>query len=242
MNSFINHNYNYPIFLEECTTKTTHDLFRKTIDEYHSYKKFSHSPTRRIHFLIFEQKSGNLVGAMGIGSATIAISCRDDYIGWNKETRLKNLGMIANNQRCCFIRKNITIQNVGSMALKRLEIDGGKRWLEKYNQPLIMIETFVQEARDEEYNGNIKRNGSIYKASNYIQIGISSGHSIKKCPLALWRKDDSPRGELARNDPKAALEKYGKIYGGKEFVVTDSLPKIMFIKPLVKNWKEMLNG
>jgi hypothetical protein len=190
--------------------------------------------------LVYETKSGNQIGAIGLASATISISCRDNYIGWGKEIRLKNLGMLANNSRCCFIQKNITIQNAGSQVLKRLAIDGAKRWKEKYNQPLIMLETYVQPDRSEEYHGQKTRNGSIYRASNWIEIGMTSGHSIRKGPLGLWKKETGPRGELARTDPKAALEKYGYA-DGKEYIVTKSPVKIMFIKPLVWNWKKLLN-
>lgn len=232
----------YPIKLVECIKPSQNKILKEIIDTYHSYKKFVSMPTRRIHFLVYETVSGNLVGAIGISSATIAIACRDKYIGWDNVTRLKNLGKLANNSRCCIIQKNTTIQNVGSMTLKRLEIDGGKRWLEKYNEPLIMIETFVQPERETDYKGNAKRNGSIYRASNYIEIGITSGHSIKKCPVALWQKEDSARGELARSNPEEALKKHGPQYEGKQFNIEKSLPKIMFVKPLVKNWKEILNG
>ena len=233
-------NVKTPLVLIECNAPAENKIFRNTIDTYHSYVKYKDSPTRRIRWLVYETISGNLVGAVGISSATIAISCRDNYIGWDKDKRLKNLGMIANNNRCCFIRDNITIKNLGSQTLKIISKAGQKRWLEKYNQPLVMLETYVQPARSEEFNGHINRNGALYKASNWIEIGKTSGNSIRKGPLLLWKREKTARGELARINPKAALEKYG-YQDGKEYVVTKSPSKIMFVKPLVKNWKEILN-
>jgi len=229
-----------PVFLVECDSPEKNKLFRETIDKHHSYVKYKDSPTRNIRWLVYESKSGNHVGAIGLSSATIAISCRDEFIGWNKDTRIKNLGMLANNSRCCFIQSNITLKNVGSMVLKQLSNVGAKRWMEKYEQPLLMIETYVQPERDEEYNGKKTRNGAIYKASNWIEVGKTSGNSIRKGPLGLWRKETGARGELARKDPKAALEKYGYAEG-KEYIITKSPQKIMFVKPLVWNWKERLN-
>lgn len=236
--SFIETKLNCPIILDECKLPQQNKLFRNTIDLYHSYVRYSDSPTRNIRWLIYESETGNHIGAIGLASATIAISCRDNYIGWNKETRLKNLGMLANNSRCCFIKKNITIKNTGSMILKQLRIVGSKRWKEKYNQPLLMIETFVCPVRNEEYEGYKLRSGAIYLADNWIEVGRTSGVSIKKGPLGLWRKENGIRGELARTNPKKALEKYG--YGGKEYIITKSEPKIMFVKPLVKDWKDYL--
>jgi hypothetical protein len=191
--------------------------------------------------LVYETKSGNQIGAIGLASATMAISCRDSFIGWDKEHRLKHLGMLANNSRFALIQKNITLKNAASMTLKQLREVGSKRWKEKYNQPLIMIETFVQPTRDEEYGGQKTRNGSCYLADNWIEIGYTRGNSIKKCPLLLWKKESGERGKLARENPKLAMKKYGN-YNGNEYVVSKSPIKIIFIKPIVWNWKKILTS
>lgn len=225
----------------ECCQPDQNRLFRDTINKFHSYKKYTDSPTRNIRWLLYESESGNHIGAIGLSSATISISCRDKFIGWTKEQRIKNLGMLANNSRCCFIRDNMTIKNTGSMVLKQLRILGAKRWLEKYEQPLVLLETFVQPDRDEEYKGNKTRNGAIYRADNWQEIGMTAGHSIRKGPLGLWVKEKGSRGELARKDPKAALLKYGYA-DGQEYIVSKSLPKIMFIRPLQEDWKEILTS
>lgn len=232
---------NSPVYLVECGSPEQNKLFRDTINKFHSYVKYTDSPTRNLRWLVYETESGNQIGAVGLSSATIAISCRDDYIGWNKELRIKNLGMLANNSRCCFIKENMTLKNVGSMTLKQLEICGVRRWKERYGQDLILLETFVQPERNEEYNGHKLRNGAIYRASNWIEVGKTSGNSIRKGPLGLWRKESGIRGELARTNPKLALEKYG-YEEGKEYITSKSPVKIMFIKPLMKNWKKLLNS
>jgi len=229
------------VFLVECIKPEQNKLFRETIDKFHSYKKYTDSPTRNIRWLVYEGESGNHIGAIGLSSATISISCRDKFIGWTKEQRIKNLGMLANNSRCCFIRDNITLKNAGSMVLKQLRLEGAKRWKEKYDQNLVLLETFVQPERDEEYCGHKTRNGSIYRADNWFEIGITSGNSIRKGPLGLWVKEKGARGELARKNPKAALEKYGYA-DGQEYIVSKSLPKIMFIRPLVDDWKKQLSA
>jgi len=229
----------YPVFLDLVNSPSKMKIFVKNINDFHSYKKFASSPTRNLRFNIYEEKSGNNIGSIGLSSATIAIKCRDDYIGWNKDQRLKNLGMIASNSRFVLVKDRITIKNVGSMTLKRLEIDGGKYWKERYGQILTLIETFIQMERDKEYNGQQKRSGSVYRASNWTEVGMTSGVSIKKSPDALWRKEKGIRGELARKDLKAAREKYGYA-DGQEYIVSKSLPKIMFIKPLIIDWREKL--
>jgi hypothetical protein len=230
--SFFSYDYAYPVFLELVESPVQMKLFVDNINTFHSYKKFSHSPTRNLRFNVYESKSGNNVGSIGLSSATIAISCRDNFIGWDKEKRLKNLGTIANNSRFVLIQNRITLKNVGSMTLKQLEIEGKKQWKRRYSENLVLIETFVEPSEN--------RVGAIYKASNYIEVGFTQGNSIRKGPLALWVKETGKRGELARRDPKAALEKYG-YEGGKEYIVTKSPVKIMFVRPLVSNWKKLLN-
>ena len=229
-----------PIILDECKTPEDNSTFRRVINTYHSYVKYKDSPTRRIYWLVYENISGNLVGAVGLASAVIAVSARDDFIGWSNETKMKNLGMVANNQRFCLIRNNFTIKNVGSITLKQLRVLGAKRWFEKYGEKLILLETFVQTERAEELNGYKTRNGSIYLSDNWINVGFTKGVSIRKAPTLMWKKESGERGRLARENPQIAWEKYG--YGNKSYVVEKTLPKMIFLKPLVFNWKKILNS
>jgi hypothetical protein len=221
----------YPIILDIVNNSTKMKLFVDNINKYHSYKTFKNSPSRNLRFNIYESTTGNNIGSIGLSSAVIAIKCRDDYIGWNKELRNKNLGNIANNSRFVLIKDRITIKNTGSMSLKRLEIDGIEFWKKRYNQDLLLLETFIEPAEN--------RAGAVYKASNWIEVGVTSGNSIRKAPLSSWKKETGIRGELARTNPKAAMEKYGYA-DGKEYIIGKSKPKIMFIKPLVKDWKKRL--
>ena len=123
------------------------------------------------------------------------------------------------------------------MSLKLLREVGAKRWEEKYGDKLIMLETFVQPKIDGSDN---KRNGAVYLADNWNMIGETQGNSIKKAPLLLWQKEvGSKRGEMARNNPELAIKKYA--VGREHYVVTKSPIKKVFVKPLVKNWKKVLN-
>lgn len=231
------------VYLVECTTPSENKIFRSTINTYHSYVKYKDSPTRNIRFLAYESVSGNLVGAVGLSSATIAVSCRDDFIGWDNTTKMRNLGKIANNSRFCLIRDNFTSKNIGSMTLKQLRVVGAKRWLEKYEEPLVLLETFVQPERDEPLDGQKSRNGSIYLSDNWLSIGMTAGSSIKKTPLKLWAKETGERGRLARENPKECLKRFAGYLGdhnGSGYLVTKSLKKIVLVKPLVFNWKKEL--
>jgi hypothetical protein len=224
----------YPIYFTECTTPVHNELLRNTINDYHSYCSFVTPPTRRINWLIYETKTTNLIGAIGLSSCVLAIKCRDSYIGWNKDARMKNSNKVANNYRFCLIPGVTDLKNVGSMALKLLREEGAKRWKSKYGDDLIGIETYVERIDNEE----LHRSGAVYKASNWTHVGDSMGTSIKKAPLKLWRAEDSARGRLARKNPEAACEKYG--YGKKGYVTTPSKQKMVFFKPLMRDWRKHL--
>ena len=118
----------YPIFLDECKSSEQLKKFRNTIDKHHQYMNSANIPSRRMSYNVYETKSGNYIGGIGLASSVLALSGRDSYIGWDKEARLKNLGMTANNYRFCLIKDNITIKNVGTMALKLLRTVGAKGW------------------------------------------------------------------------------------------------------------------
>ena len=225
----------YPIFFDYCDSYAKNQVFAKTITNHHRYMKHVEPPQRRIKWNIYESKSGNLIGGIGLSSCVLALGARDKYIGWDMETRLKNANSVANNYRYGLIKKNITIKNVGSMVLKLLRQDGSKLWEEKYGDKLVLLETFVKPPWE----------GTVYKADNWKYMGMTKGNSIQKAPVQLWKKEDSARGKLARENPEAAIAKYAVGNKGNEsgehYKVTKSEPKLIFVKPLVRKWKKVLN-
>jgi hypothetical protein len=232
------------ILLIPCLTPKQNKLFRDTINTFHSYVKYKDSPTRNLRYLVYEGVSGNHVGAVGLSSATIAVACRDAFVGWDNKTKMRHLNKLANNSRFCLIKENTTLKNVASMCLRQLREVGAKDWLKRYNDPLILLETFVQPDRDTSLDGHTTRNGSCYRSDNWLEVGMTSGSSIQKSPLLLWAKETGERGRLARENREECLKIYGKYLGehnGSGYKVTESKKKIVFVRPLVHNWKNLLN-
>lgn len=200
------------------------------MDTHHSYMKYKDTCNRRINWIVTEIHSGNVIGAVGVNSAILAMKPRDEFIGWDKNLRLKNLVNMANNYRFCLIKKNITIPHVGSQVLKLLRFYAPIEWEKRYGDKLVLLETLVKPPWT----------GAVYKADNWIYIGKTKGTSFSKAPLKSWQKETGKRGELARTNPQAAIEKYA--VGGKMYDIKKSEPKLIFVIPLVKNWKKYLNG
>ncbi len=79
--------------------------------------------------------------------------------------------------------------NAASMTLKSLRTIGVDAWKTKYNDDLVLLETFILPTRENQYIGHSNRNGACYKADNWIELGMTEGNSIKKIPLIMWKKE-----------------------------------------------------
>ena len=119
------------------------------------------------HLLYVALLEGEIVGCIGWGAAALRVPVRDEFIGWDFETKSQRLGFIANNVRF-LILPHIRIKNLASrilsLNLKRLSRD----WEIRYHHPIYMAETFVDVERFR---------GTIYLASNWKKLGLTSGQS-----------------------------------------------------------------
>jgi len=220
------------IILDECNTPEKTKMFKDFINEHHSYVKYKVVPQRRINWLIWY--GVELVGAIGISSCVLCVKDRDNWIGWDKDMRIAKSNQIANNYRFC-LKPDNGIKNLGSRVLKMVRIEGAKRWKERYGDDLILLETYVLK--------NENRRGAVYLADNWVHVGQTSGVSIKKAPIKHWLSGGSGASPLARVDIEAAIKKYGPKDEngiGRRMIITESDPKLIFVKPLVKDWKDKL--
>jgi SRSO17 transposase len=131
----------------------------------HHYLGYRKLLGNRLKYLVF--LDGRVVAALSFSAAAVKLGVRDRYIGWSDEQRKRYLPRIVNNSRF-LILPWITISNLASkvlsLTLKRLPSD----WYEHFSQRLFLVETFV----DPRYF-----DGSCYKASNWIYLGMSGGYS-----------------------------------------------------------------
>jgi len=79
-------------------------LCKTIVQQHHSYKKTFNTVGKQINWLI--KNGDNYIGVIGIGSVILVCIPRDEYIGWNKELRVKNINKIANNWRFCLIKNS----------------------------------------------------------------------------------------------------------------------------------------
>ena len=109
------------------------------------------------HYLGYRQIVGNHfkymafigerpVACLGWGSAAWSVKSRETFIGWDKETKDNNLHFVANNTRFLilpWISVKFLASKVLALNARRISDD----WFKIYNQPLYLLETFVEQNR-----------------------------------------------------------------------------------------------
>lgn len=120
------------------------------------------------------------VALIGWGSAVLKCTVRDRFIGWDYETKLKRLYLVANNVRF-LVLPFVSIENLASkvlsMNLKRLSGDFQKI----YGHPVYLAETFIDVS---------KYRGSCYRASNWRYVGLTKGWSRNN---TSYYRNDQPK-------------------------------------------------
>jgi SRSO17 transposase len=118
----------------------------------------------RIKYLIVIGKQP--IGAIGFCSAVYKLGPRDQYIGWDKATRMLILPHVINSNRF-LILPWIKIKNLASYvlsaSLKQVRMD----WQKQYEVEPYMVETFVDRQL---------YSGTSYKAANWTYLGITQGY------------------------------------------------------------------
>jgi hypothetical protein len=171
----------------ETAEGNTSALWNEYIDRYH-YLGYTPLPGAQMRYFV---KSGDEVLALlGFGAAAWKCAPRDESIGWDHETRKRNLHLVVNNARFLILpwvkSKNLA-SRILSLCAKRIASD----WYERYHYEPVLMETFVEKERF---------TGTCYKASNWALVGDTKGrgkldirHEHKAPVKSVWlyplRKD-----------------------------------------------------
>lgn len=133
----------------------------------HHYLGFKKLLGKRLKYLAFIEERP--VAALSWSAPAKRINARDSFIGWSDDARKKSLQCIVANSRFV-IFPWVQILNMGShilgMNLRCLKKD----WYDKYQEELLLAETFVDPSLFE---------GTIYKASNWKKLGSTKGYTKK---------------------------------------------------------------
>ncbi len=166
------------IELTQVKTPEQKELVKNIIENNHSYVPTNSSVGRRIDWLIYHQEDDMVlpecIGMIGLGSSVYPPP-KDilRHLGMSKQEYKVAFNSIANNWRFCFSKR---IKNAGTQVLKQLRQKAPDAWREKYGDDLRCIITFVGAGK----------NGAVYLADNWKQIGETAGLPAHKSSSMKW--------------------------------------------------------
>ena len=140
-------------------------LFECFISRYH-YLGYSRTVGENMKYLIRDCASSPLACVL-FGSAAWKTNPRDTFIGWDHETREKNLGYITNNMRF-LVLPWVQVSCLASHILSKISRRISKDWMTRYSHPIYLLETFVDRSRFR---------GTCYKAANWRLVGETKGRT-----------------------------------------------------------------
>jgi hypothetical protein len=139
-----------------------HYLWKYLLHHYH-YLGCPHLVGEYHRYIVYLEN--RVVSCLSWNSGAFKVKCRDDYIGWDSNSRKRNLHQVVTNSRF-LILPWISIKHLASkilaLNLRRLAFD----WEHHYHHSIVLAETFVDTQRFK---------GTCYRASNWCHLGETKG-------------------------------------------------------------------
>jgi len=140
-------------------------LLRCLVDRYH-YLGLKNTVGENLKYLVTDS-DGRELGCVLFGSAAWSCRSRDAFLGWDRETRKRNLQRVTNNTRF-LILPWVRVPHLASHVLSRVAKRVSADWVERYGHPIHLLETFVERERFR---------GTCYRAANWLPVGATTGRS-----------------------------------------------------------------
>lgn len=154
-----------PVRIELVKDKDPFRLFKCLLSQYH-YLGFSGTIGENMKYMVFDKKN-NPLACLLFGSAAWKVAPRDEFIGWDADTRKTNLHLLTNNMRF-LILPWVKVPHLASHILGRVARHIRSDWIKRYGHPIYILETFVEKERFR---------GTCYQAANWIYVGQTKGRS-----------------------------------------------------------------
>jgi hypothetical protein len=152
-----------PIELLQVRRTPLEKLYNSLIQQYH-YLGYTRPVGEHLEYLAFSH--GRVLACLGWCSAPRHIGCRDRYLGWSPEQRIKNLCRIVINTRF-LILPWVKVPHLASHLLGLMARRISRDWQQIYHHEVVWLETFVDPERG--------FSGTCYKAANWISLGQTTG-------------------------------------------------------------------
>jgi len=154
-----------PLRVKVVTSPQDSGVFKSLLAQYH-YLGFNRTVGENIKYLIYGS-TGTELSCVLFGSSAFSCAPRDNFIGWDSQSRRSNLIYTTNNTRFLippWVRVEHLASHILGLICKRIVSD----WKSKYGHSVYLLETFVQKDRFA---------GTCYKAANWSCVGQTTGRS-----------------------------------------------------------------
>ena len=152
-----------PVVVEPCRNANEGRLWNEFVARYH-YLGHSTLPGAQMRYFV-RAADGETLAVLGFGAAAWKIAPRDKLVGWDSETRRRNLPLVVNNARF-LILPWVRIRNLASHILALVERRLPDDWDLRYALRPVLLETFCETPRFA---------GTCYRAANWIKVGATQG-------------------------------------------------------------------
>lgn len=156
-----------PIRVELVDGRERLELWREYISRYHY---LGYSKSFGCFLCYFIESPHGLLGCMLFQGAAKALKVRDEWIGWTRGQRLRNLPWVINNSRF-LVFPWVKVKNLGSHSLGQVLRRIGDDWEGRWGYRPMLAESFVDPERYE---------GISYKAGNWEYLGMTTGRGLPR--------------------------------------------------------------
>jgi hypothetical protein len=155
-----------PVELRSVRNTPDEPLYNSLVQQHHylGYRQIVGNHLKYVAFI-----GDRPVACLGWGSAAWKVKSRDDFIGWTPGVRKDRLHFVVNNTRFLilpWVQVKCLASKLLAMNARRICRD----WIDTYNYPLYLLETFVEQDRFR---------GTCYKAANWVRVGQTKGTAKK---------------------------------------------------------------
>ena len=172
------------IRLQQVRTREQRRLFRELVGRYHYLGQRVPFGAHLRYLVYASEPAARVVACVQFSSAAWRIAVRDRWIGWEAETRTRQLVHVVSNSRY-LVLPWVQVKNLASRILSRAVRQLAVDWPRSYGVEVFLVETLVDPER---------YRGSCYRGANWIKLGSTRGAK---------REDRLARGEAVR--PKRVL-------------------------------------
>lgn len=170
-----------PLDIQPVRRTADEPLFNSLMEQYH-YLGYEQPVGEHLKYLV--KVGGQAVACLAWSSAPRHLGARDRFIGWDQQTRRRNIRLIAYNTRY-LILPWVKVPHLASHILGRMAKLVPSDWERVYAHPIYLMETFVDPERF---------GGICYRAANWIVVGETTGRGKDS---TSWKPNRSIKQILA---------------------------------------------